>query len=447
MSSSSTTDPCLCRRRFLGLAAGGFASLAARHGFPMIAQEPPSPAEATPRVLAGFGAQDAKPKRACIVLWMEGGPSQIDTFDPKPGRPTGGPFKAIDTAVRGARFSEHLPLLAKRAGRLCVVRSVTGDEADHHRATLHLQTGRRPGGLLGHPDIGSVMAHFNREGDRPGYVSIRARQSAMSEVERGPGFLGARAGPFVVEDAANADRLLRELDARVKERGALLEDLNAEFRREHPNENSAVRESLYAAARALKGSDIERALDLRGVKEEVLRPYLGPDRPGTPMARFGTGCLVARRLVEAGVPFVEVLLGGWDTHGGNFPAVQFLSSRVDAAFSALLDDLAAGGLLDSTLVVWMGEFGRTPQVNLTNGRDHYPRAFSAVLAGAGAARGRVVGETDADGIDVLRDPVTVPELFATIVHLMGVDPAGRYPVNEIGVARVADARPCKAMLQ
>jgi hypothetical protein len=421
-SSFSTT-----RRAFIG----GAAAFALHHGFDLLAQD--------------------MPKRACILLWMEGGPSQLDTFDPKPGRPTGGSFRAIDTALRGAQFSEHLPGLAKRADRLCVVRSVTGAESDHLRATQLLQTGRRPTGLVEHPAIGSVVAHFR--GGSPGYVQLRSKRSPMTEVERTPGFLAPATAPFVIAQPDRPDALLRQLDARTNDRAKLLDAMNADFRAEHPNDNSDARAALFAAARALKDSPVERALDLRGEKPETIRAYLGLDaarplpREGAVDSQFGYACLVARRLVEAGVPFVEVLMGGWDTHGANFKSVEYLSRLLDPAFSALLDDLARTGLLDSTVVAWMGEFGRTPWINAGHGRDHYPRAFSAVLAGAGAARGRVVGVTDDDGIEIVRDPVAVPELFATVVHLLGVDPSSRYAVAEHGVRAVADARPVKMLSQ
>jgi arylsulfatase A-like enzyme len=186
---------------------------------------------------------------------------------------------------------------------------------------------------------------------------------------------------------------------------------------------------------------------LRGVKADELARYAAPPRPKNPnLSQFAPACLVAKRLVAAGVPFVEVVLGGWDTHGYVAESVEELLRAVDPAMSALIDDLERERLLESTLVAWMGEFGRTPWLNAAKGRDHYPKAFTAVLAGGGAARGRVVGATDAEGVEIVRDPVTVPELFATIVHLVGVDPEARYASREQGVTRVAEARPVKGIL-
>ena len=197
------------RRGFLTSAAG----LALYHGIPLI-------------------AQDSKPKKACIVLWMEGGPSQLDTFDPKPGR---GPFTPIDTAIAGVQFAEGLPRVAKLADRMCVVRSVTSAEADHVRGSYYLHTGRPQGGLVVHPALGSVAAHFLRRDGVPGYVSVQCTRTVVGNGDYGPGFLGAAAAPLVVDRPEDPAALLRELDAKAPARAAIVEEMNAEFRRGRPN--------------------------------------------------------------------------------------------------------------------------------------------------------------------------------------------------------------------
>jgi hypothetical protein len=349
--------------------------------------------------------------RACILLYMEGGPSQLDTFDPKPGRPTGGPFAAVETAVRGVRISEHLPRLARQMKRLCLIRSLTSKEGNHDRARHLMHTGYPPQGGVDHPAFGSVIAEARAGKDLPGYVAVGGPGEDA-------GFLGAAFSPFPV---LNPDKPTRNLsrargvdEARFGARLELWRALQAGFAADHPGTLVAGQRAVGEEAVALMRAPGAAAFDLTGEPEAVRKAY--GDGP------FAAGCLMARRLVSEGVPFVEVLLKGWDTHENNFARVKDLSATLDQAMSALLDDLAGRGLLESTLVLWMGDFGRTPTINDRGGRDHFPAASAAVLAGAGVKGGQVIGATSANGDEITDRPVTVPDLYRSVAVAMGLDP-------------------------
>jgi hypothetical protein len=422
----------LTRRNFLGVGAGGFAGLALRHRFdPLGAQEPALPRTA----------------HAMIVLWMDGGPSQIDTFDPRPGRKTGGLFRAVDTSAEGMKFSEVLPRTARHAHRMAVLRTVASNEQDHVRGGYLLHTGYPQSGMVVHPGLGSIVS-CEKGGafGVPGYVSIKSAFSFSLGREPGPGYLGPEHAPFIVSDSRKPDETLKALDDSVKDRLRLLEDLNREFHAEHAGENLDKRRTFHRLTQRLKDSVFARALDLRDEKEETVRRYLGEnDGESTdayggrvPNTQFGYGCLVARRLVEAGVRFVEVNLGGWDTHADNFRQTSNLCRMLDPGMSALFEDLERRGLLEETVVVWMGEFGRTPDINAGNGRDHWPNGFSVVLGGGGVRGGRVIGELDPDGKEIKKDAIRVPDLFATLCVLLGIDPAKRFVSHSTGTARITD---------
>ncbi len=430
------------RRHFLAVGAGGFASFALHNRFDaLLAQEATLPRAA----------------QSMIVLWMDGGPSQIDTFDPRPGRPTGGEFKAIETSARGVSFSEHLPRTARFAHRMAVLRSVSSGEQDHIRGGYLMHTGYKQSGMVVHPSLGSIVScEKGGTAGLPGYVSIKSSASISAGREAGPGFLGPEHAPFVVSNAQKPDDTLRALDDSVKERLRLLEDFNREFHAERSGENIDKRRTFHRLARELKDSVFARALDLRDEKEETIAEYVGANDGnntrvyGRSVAntQFGYGCLVARRLVEAGVKLVEVNLGGWDTHQDNFRQTANLCSMLDPAMSALFNDLERRGLLDTTVIAWMGEFGRTPDVNRGNGRDHWPSGFTAVVGGGRVQGGRVIGELDPDGKEIKSDLVRVPDLFATLCVLMGIDPAKRFFSHTTGTARLTDhGVPVKAVYE
>ena len=404
--------PCPSRRDVL---AGAGASLCGWLGR-VAAAAPPGP----------------RPK-ACILLWMAGGPSHVDTFDPKPDAPADvrGEFRPIDTAVPGIRVSEHFPKLAGLMRHAAVLRGMSTLESDHQLATYHLHTGyQNRSGAVAFPSLGALVAKElgKRDVPLPNYVTIgRAPQEAT-----GAGFLGPDCQPLGVTDPA------RGLDfaapsaaaAEAGRRVDLFRQLDGAFQDRHRSPAAEAHRSAADRAVTLMNAEQKAAFDLTREPDAVRDAYGRPGQPAprgaTPVAPpggFGQGCLMARRLVEAGVPFVEVVMGGgadWDTHRDNFPRTRALSLECDAAAAALVEDLRRRGLLDTTLVVWMGEFGRTPR-STGGGRNHWARAWSSVLIGGGIRGGRVVGRTDRDGAEVVDRPITVPDFLATVCSVLGVD--------------------------
>ena len=348
----------------------------------------------------------------CIVLFMNGGPSQLDTFDPKPGTLNGGPFSAISTSARGIQFGQHLPLLAEQAHHLAIIRSMMTREGNHERARYLLHTGYAPTGTVKHPTLGAITSHYldDESFDLPNCVNINAPTFSA-------GFLDAKHDPFVVNDPTKPiDDIAypSQMDSRrFRQRLQMLQDLQGDFLKKRTSRSTEAHQAVYKKADKLINSPHAKAFEL---KEEpiALREAYG-------MNQFGQGCLMARRLVEAGVKFVEVSLGGWDTHQDNFDQVENLLGVVDPAFSTLISDLADRELLDKTLVLWLGEFGRTPTINGNDGRDHFPNGWSAVLAGGGIRGGQVIGATSDDGEQVLERPVSVPDLFATLCFALGIN--------------------------
>ncbi len=397
--------------------------------------------------LARDAADNPARKRSCILLWMSGGPSQTDTFDPKPGHANGGQFHAIDTAVPGVQIAEHLPLLAKEMKQLALIRSMSTREGDHGRATLHLRTGNLPQGGIDYPTFGSLVSNERArpDDDLPGYVSITPR--GLGTAALSAGFLGSRHAPLVVGGDGDGELRVQDLGLpsnisaqRASERRDLLAEAEADFLDRRPGVATDSHRTAYQRAVRLMRESAARAFDLSGEKPE-LRDRYGRNR-------FGQGCLLARRLVERGVPFVEVTLGGWDTHDNNFAQVKSLCQVLDPAWSTLMADLKDSGLLDSTLVVWMGEFGRTPVVNPRQGRDHFPSAWSVVLGGGGIRGGQAFGQTGKDGMTAADRPVAVPDLLSTICHALGLDPSKQNMSNVARPIRIVDlsAKPVKEVL-
>jgi uncharacterized protein (DUF1501 family) len=376
-----------------------------------------------PRLAAA--AAEKKNTKACIVLWMSGGPSQMDTWDLKPGHKNGGTFKDRETAVAGIRISEHLPKLAAAAKELAIVRSMTTKEGEHGRATQLLHTGQLPSEVVAYPALGSLLSKElgDPEHDLPGYVTV-SQGGFMQNI--GAGFLGPQYAPMAVSgisDNPNAranlsidflkpDKAVAASDQDIRRQ--LLGELQDDFEKRHGG--AAARAHAAAYRKAQKMIDTEAKGGFRLDEEKAaLRDAYGRNR-------FGQGCLLARRLIERGVSFVEVALEGWDTHGDNFTQVKTLSETLDPAFATLLSDLKDRGMLESTLVVWMGEFGRTPLINPQGGRDHFPNAWSTVLAGAGVKGGQVYGTSSKDGTTVADKPVSVADFLATVCKGVGVDP-------------------------
>jgi hypothetical protein len=412
---------CDCSRREFLRAGVGFAGLAAFHQY-------------------GFlFAQDAARKgkaKACIVLWMDGGPSQLDTFDPKPGSKNGGEFKAIE-AAKGLLISEHLPRIAKQGRHLSIARSVITNEEDHLRGRYLMHTGYKVGGSIDHPALGSSFAYELGEGpDEPSYITLKGGQGILMYDSIGPAFLGPEYAPFVIEDPRNPLCTI-ELAEASRDRFELAEELDRDFNKSHDGENLMKRRAQQKKVMKLKDSKLAKALDLS--KEDSADLYGD--------STFGRSCLLARRLVEHGARFVEVELGGWDTHGNNFEAVKGLSATLDAGFGGLIEDLGRRGMLDSTLIVWMGEFGRTPKINGGNGRDHWAKGFSVAFAGGGVGGGRVVGDTGPNGEDC-KNPCTVPDILATVCAAHGLDPAKKFFSHTTGVVKITEnGKPIQEFLQ
>jgi hypothetical protein len=406
--------------------------------------------------LARAAEGDKQRKRACILLWMSGGPSQIDTFDPKPDHANGGPFKPRQTAVPGLSIGEHLPLVAEQIKHLAVVRSLTSKEGDHGQATYFVRNGYVQRGAIRYPTLGSLLAKElgDSSADLPNFVSINSYR-AINPAAFSPGFLGPRFAPLLVGDRQaiaatnpsgdNYELKVEDLEApsdvkpaTASARLELVQGLNSRFLEGHSGSPGAGYKTAYERAVKLMRSSAASAFKLDDEPAKLREAY-GRNA-------FGQGCLLARRLVERGVAFVEVTLAGvdaqgilgWDTHIDNFEGVRRLCQVLDPAWATLLTDLQSRGLLETTTVVWMGEFGRTPQINPSTGRDHYPQAWSAVLGGGGVKGGQVIGRTSKDGTTVEERPVKVPDFLATVCEAVGVDPTTQNPSNAVRPIRIVD---------
>ncbi len=351
---------------------------------------------------------------SCILLWMQGGPSQFETFSPKPNHENGGETKAIATATAGIQIADNLPELAKVMNQLCVIRSMTSREGSHPRATSLLHTGYLPTASVKYPSLGALVAKELRDAQcqLPAFVQIGRNRLGSA----GGGLLGVEFNPFAVNDANRppSDVTPATETSRFRRRLGLLDKLEADFAAEGGKELVKNHRKLYDKTSKMILSPQMRTFDLAD------EPRLARDAYGD--SSFGASCLLARRLVESGVTFVECVAGNWDTHQDNFDRNRQLTKQVDQPFAQLITDLKQRGLLDSTLVVWMGEFGRTPRINPRGGRDHYPRAFNVALAGAGVRGGQVIGETDPSGSSVSERPVSVADLFQTFCKALKIDP-------------------------
>lgn len=363
--------------------------------------------------LAVRAAEQPAPPKACIVLWMDGGPPHTDTFDLKPDVPECGIFKPIATSLPGVQISELFPQFAKRLQHAAIIRGMSTVENEHLRARVHLRTGYRDGqGGVAFPSLGSIVSKEKGRTDNPlpSYVAL----ADVPDRSHGPGYFGSLYQPLFVRDPAKGVENLKALaqPAQVDRRLDLLGELEQGFAGVYQSPISADHETVYRRAVQLMRTEKTAAFDL--TKEPASR------REAYGTSAFGQSCLMARRLIEAGVQFVEVGIGGWDTHFENNEAVRKLSAQVDPAMSTLIDDLRERGLLDRTLVVWMGEFGRTPKFK-GKGRDHYARAWSTLLMGGGIKAGQVVGRTDKFGATVEDRPVSVGDFMATICEVLGID--------------------------
>jgi hypothetical protein len=368
--------------------------------------------------LAAQAAEEPLAK-SCILLWMSGGPSHLDTFDLKPDASDKirGEFRPIETSVRGIQISEHFPKFAKRMEHAALLRSMSTVESDHQLATYHVHTGyqKRAGGVS-FPSLGAIVSRELGAGDfpLPNFVCIGAgpRQATRS------GLLGPDHQPLDVNDPLRGLDSIRPLSSRgeFERQYELLRRLESSFQEKYQAEAGRAHFAAIERGVRLMSAEQKEAFDLSRESDDER------DRYGR--GSFGQGCLMARRLVETGVRFVEVMMGdgvGWDTHNGNFPRTRALSLEADAAMASLIEDLKERGRLDSTLVIWMGEFGRSPQITSGAGRNHWARAWSSVLAGGGIRGGQVIGRTDRDAEEVVDRPISVPDFLATVCTILGID--------------------------
>lgn len=401
----------LSRRQFQTASAAGLLTTASVPWFEALAREA-SAHEATPQKL---------PRKACILLWMDGGPSQQHTFDPKPR----GEFKSISTAVPGIHVCEHLPKLAGTMQDMVLIRGMSTGEGDHYRAKYYLHTGYQRVGGFEHPALGCIVSHENGEPSStlPSFVTIDAgydKGNGGRLYRSVPSYLGSHHAPLAVRDpdAGLENRPTNPQDARLQRRLRLLARGEKRFAQQFAAPLIEKKQTAFARAVSLMRSEQARAFDLEGESRAMRDAYGGH--------RFGKACLMARRLVERGAKFIEIFHRGWDDHEGAAKRVKPRMEWMDPAMSTLITDLKTRGLLDETLVIWMGEFGRGP----INGKNHYPRAWTSVLAGGGLRTGQVIGKTDEKprhtGGTVIDHPVGVADFFATICRALEIDPAKEF---------------------
>jgi hypothetical protein len=384
-----------------------------------------------------------KEGKSLIILWMGGGPSHMDLWDLKSEHTNGGDFKPKPTAAKGVQISEILPNVAKQFKNLSIVRSLQSNEGSHDRGTTLMNTGRMPSPVVQFPHVGAVASSLLAAKDvaLPGFIGIGGTAQRI-----GAGFLGMTFAPFTVQNPGQPPENIKPPDSlghdleqteRVQRRRRLFYAVEDHFaERVFPNakvgseERKAIgdaadaHEAVYKKAFDLTVSPLRTVFEVRNEKPATIREYGGQTNP------FGMGCLLARKLVEKGVTCVEVDLGGWDNHNNIFPTLRNnLGPRLDKGMAGLVKDLVDRGMWKNTVVLWMGEFGRTPKINQNAGRDHWGLCWSVVLGGGALKGGQVYGSTTADGMDIKEDKVTVKDLFATVYKALGLDPATKIRDN------------------
>jgi hypothetical protein len=370
-------------------------------------------------------------QKSCILMWMGGGPPTIDIWDLKPGSKNGGEFSPIDTAASGVQISEHMPETAKVFSDLSIVRSMSTREADHGRGRYYMQTSYVPNPTVVHPSFGSVVSYEigrNRKAlEIPAFVSVSGGGGQA-------GFLGMTHAPFSVDSSGRIrNEPSEDSRKRLPGRLSMLQEIEAGFINSRRGELPAAHKDVYKNAvnlmtsRQMAAFDAEKADMGLGLDAESDATRDAYGRNG-----FGEGLLMARRLAQVGVPFIEVNMGGWDLHAGVFDTLKNQRlPQLDKGISALTADLKQRGMLDDTVLVWMGEFGRTPRINQNVGRDHWAASWSVMIGGGGLKNGQAVGATDADGVRVADgSKAYLPgDIWATVSHAMGI------PVNTVHTSK------------
>jgi hypothetical protein len=383
----------------------------------------------------------------------------MDLWDLKPDAPTGGEFKPVSTSASGVQISEILPETAKQMKHLSIIRSLVTNEGSHERGTTLMNTGRAPNPVVQYPHIGAVtsMQLTSKDLALPGFIGVGGTAQNI-----GPGFLGMMYAPFTVQNPGQPPENIKAPglagDAkstmeRLQRRRRLFYNVEDNFTESSFPHLKSIAEREAAGSPAQAHTTIyKKAFDLtvselRTVFETSKEPRSVIDAYGGAQNRFGMGCLLARKLVEKGVSCVEVDLGGWDNHAGIFNTLRTGNGpRLDKGMSALVKDLNERGMWKNTVVLWMGEFGRTPRINQNGGRDHWGRCWSVVLGGGAIKGGIAYGATSKDGMDVDKDPVRIGDLYATIYKGLGIDPGTKVRDNLGRPLEIAEGKPVAALV-
>jgi hypothetical protein len=422
-----------------------------------------------------------KENKSLVIFWMGGGPSHMDLWDLKPGASTGGEFKPIKTSADGVEISEVLPTVASQFKHLVAVRSLVTNEGSHERGTTLMNTGRQPNPVVSYPAIGAVASHQLTPKDLPlpGFIGVGGTAQRI-----GPGFLGMMYAPFTVQSAGRSpDNIAApgylggtqvEQEERLRRRQRLFYQVEDNFnedafphllsskrkdkrfaedsayRLEVEKEEAALREASGSSAQAhaaiykkgfdLTVSPLRTIFEVNKESPKVIAEYGGMQNG------FGMGCLLARKLVEKGVTCVEIDLGGWDNHANIFNTIKNGNGpRLDKGMGTLVKDLNERGLWKNTVVVWMGEFGRTPNINQNTGRDHWARCWSVVIGGGAIKGGQAYGSTSADGKDVADKPCSIGDLFATLYKGLGLEPSTQVRDNLGRPIPIAEGKPLPSL--
>lgn len=396
------------RRRFLAAGAAAVAAGSLLSVGSLRAQKAGNPAPANKPEADKKPASDPTCKHV-ILVYANGGPSQFETFDPKPGQKTGAPFKIIKTEVPGFTPVEHLPRIAALATELCLIRNMRSDTVDHAHARHLMHTGWLSNPTISRPGLGNIVSHQLGGGgsDLPGFVKFGGPGASA-------GYLGAEHNAFIVKKAGekldNLERAPGVDKERAARRARLVREMDADFAEVHGDKATTERRISFERARRLMESPLRSTFYLDDEPDSVWQDYGGTE--------FARSCVAARRLVEKGVPAVEIHLDGWDTHDDAFKRNVANCETLDRPFAALIKDLKSRGLLESTLVAWYGDFGRTPKLTATSGRGHSSSNFCVLLAGGGVRGGQVIGETNEDGTELVGGFHSPRDLFATFGQLM-----------------------------
>ena len=366
--------------------------------------------------LRARAAEMKKKQKSLIIMWMGGGPATIDLWDMKPGSANGGEHKPVSTAASGVQITEYLPNVGKQMKNLSIIRSLATKEGDHARGTFLMNTGRSPNPLTEFPSIGAVMSYYQamdveamKNADIPSFISVGGGRV-------GPGFLGMKYASFGVQNPGSPpENVSPRVDvSRMDRRKLLFEGLEGGFKTNVPADAAKSHKEVYDKALNLVTSSRKEVFNL-DKEPAALRDEYG-------RTNFGNGCLLARKLVESGVACVEIGMGGWDMHAGIFANLQRRLPELDKGMAALTRDLADRGKLKDTVIVWMGDFGRTPKINQNGGRDHWPRCWSVVMGGGNIKGGQAYGATDADGTSIKDNPTDIMDMYATLYRGLGIDP-------------------------